>query len=46
MFDAVHRILCAQPVTPGELRVAGILVLVWFVMDLIQWIDWLVGKFQ
>lgn len=45
MFDAIHRILCGQPLSPRELRVAGYLVLAWFVMDLIQWLDWLWGKF-
>lgn len=46
MMDAIHRILCAQPISPQELRIAGLLVLAWFVMDLIQWVDWLWGKFQ
>lgn len=44
-MDALHRILSGQPLTPRELRIAGWLVLVWFAMDLAQWIDWLIGKF-
>lgn len=43
-MDALHRILAGQPLTPRELRIAGVLVLLWFLMDLAQWIDWLWGK--
>jgi len=43
-MDAFHRILTGQPLTPKELRIAGLLVLAWFFMDLIQWLDWLWGK--
>lgn len=43
-MDAIHRILTGQSLTPTELRVAGALVLAWFLMDLVQWIDWLWGK--
>jgi hypothetical protein len=45
-MDAIHRILTGQSLTAKELRIAGILVLLWFLMDLIQWVDWLIGKFQ
>jgi hypothetical protein len=44
-LDTVHRILAGQTVTPRELRIAGWLVVVWFMMDLVQFIDWLWGKF-
>jgi hypothetical protein len=43
-MDFVHRILTGQPLTARELRMAGWLVLAWFLMDLVQWIDWLWGK--
>lgn len=43
-MDAIHRILAGQPLTPKELRIAGLLVLAWFLMDLVQWIDWLMSK--
>jgi hypothetical protein len=43
-MDALHRILAGQPLTSRELRWAGILVIVWFLMDLVQWIDWFIGK--
>jgi hypothetical protein len=43
-MDAFHRILTGQPLTVKELRIAGIIVLVWFLMDLVQWVDWLLSK--
>ena len=43
-MDAVHRVLTGQSLTPRELRFAGLVVLLWFLMDLVQWIDWLWGK--
>jgi hypothetical protein len=43
-MDVIHRILTGQPISPLELRVAGILVLLWFLMDLVQWVDWLWSK--
>lgn len=45
-MDAIHRILTGQPLTPRELRIAGLLVLLWFLMDLVQWLDWLWMKFS
>lgn len=45
-MDALHRILSGQPLTSRELRIAGWIVIVWFLMDLVQWIDWLIGKFH
>lgn len=45
MMDALHRILSGQTVTERELRIGGFLVLLWFLMDLVQWIDWLWSKF-
>lgn len=46
MMDAIHRILSGQPLTPRELRWAGAVVAIWFLMDLVEWLDWLIGKFQ
>lgn len=43
MMDTIHRILTGQPLSL-ELRVAGFLVLLWSLMHLAQWIDWLIGK--
>lgn len=44
MSDALHRILSGQALTPRELKLAGAFVILWFLMDFVQWIDWLVGK--
>lgn len=44
-MDTIHRVLTGQPLSRRELIAAGILVLIWFVMDLVQWLDWLWGKF-
>lgn len=43
-MDRLHRILAGQPVTPLELRIAGIIVLLWFLMDFVQWLDGLWSK--
>jgi hypothetical protein len=43
-MDTIHRILAGQPLTSRELRIAGFLVLLWFVMDTVQWLDWLISK--
>jgi hypothetical protein len=45
-MDAFHRILSGQSLTRRELQIAGAFVLMWFAMDLVQWIDWLWGKFH
>ena len=44
-MDTLHRILAGQPLTPRELRIAGFLVALWFLMDFVQWVDWLLSKF-
>jgi hypothetical protein len=41
MLDYLHRVLTGQTVSPTELRIAGLIVLVWFLMDAIEWSDWL-----
>jgi hypothetical protein len=45
VMDTIHRILTGTPLTHCELRIGGILVMLWFLMDLVQWIDWLWSKF-
>jgi hypothetical protein len=40
MFDFLHRVLSGQTLSPRELRIAGALVLIWFLMDAIEWSDW------
>lgn len=41
----IHRILTGQAITRKELMIGGILVAIWFLMDLAQWVDWLMSKF-
>lgn len=40
-MDAVHRILTGQTSHRWELVVAGVVVLCWFLMDLHQYVSWL-----
>jgi hypothetical protein len=44
-MEALHRILSGQALTTRQLTLAGIFVSVWFLMDLIQFVDWVAGKF-
>lgn len=44
-MEALHRIVSGQALTPRQLTFAGIFVSVWFLMDLIQFVDWILGKF-
>ena len=39
--DYIHRVLTGQTVTPNEQRIAGLIVLIWFLMDAIERSDWL-----
>ena len=41
-----HRIFSGNPEHSRELFFAGMFVLVWFVMDTIEFVDWAVGKFS
>jgi hypothetical protein len=43
-MDWLHRAVSGQPISPKELRIAGTFVIVWFLMDLVQWLDWLREK--
>jgi hypothetical protein len=46
MLDAINRILSGQALTRPQLVGAGVFVAVWFLMDLIQFVDWLWSKFH
>jgi len=46
IMDPVHRILTGQTLSRKELIVGGIIVVIWFAMDVVQWVDWLIGKFR
>lgn len=43
-MDALHRILSGQSVTKRELTWAGVFVIGWFVMDVIQFADFIFEK--
>ena len=44
-MDSLHRILSGQSLTRPQLIGAGIFVGFWFLIDVIQFVDWLWGKF-
>jgi hypothetical protein len=44
MMDFLHRVMSGQSLTRGELIGAGLFVLQWWLMDLIQFIAWLCGR--
>ncbi len=46
MSDTIHRILSGQSLSRKELIGAGIFVMVWFLMDVVQFVDMIVGKFH
>lgn len=41
MMDALHRALTGQTVSKRELVIGGVFILVWFGMDVAQFIGWL-----
>jgi hypothetical protein len=41
-IDRLHRALVGSPISRGELIAGAIFVAVWFLMDLHQYIDWLI----
>ena len=45
-MDTLHRILSGQSLTPRELAWAGRVVIVWLTMDVIQFVDMVVGWFR
>ena len=40
-MDALHKILAGNPDDRRQLVAAGIFVAIWFVMDTIEFVDWL-----
>lgn len=42
-MDALHRIATGQALTPAQLRLGGAFVLIWFLMDVVQFIDMVSG---
>lgn len=46
MSGWLHRVASGTPDTRGQLIAAGVFALIWFVMDAVQWVDWLVLKFR
>lgn len=45
-MDAFHRIVSGQALTRGQLVGAGVFVAIWFLMDVIQFADMVVGWFR
>jgi UDP-N-acetyl-D-mannosaminuronic acid transferase (WecB/TagA/CpsF family) len=43
-MDWLHRAVSGQTISSKELRIAGVFVIVWFLMDFVQWLDWLREK--
>lgn len=44
MSDWFHRAITGQANTRKELLIGGALVVFWFLMDFVQWLDWLWSK--
>ncbi len=44
--DALHRIVTGQALSRKELNYAGFFIATWFMMDLVQWLDWLFEKLR
>ena len=45
MNDAIHKVLSGSPATRDQLICAGLFVGFWFLIDFIEWVDWLIQKF-
>lgn len=45
-LDVLHRVVTGQAENRRELGFAGYFVAAWFLMDLVQWLDWFIGKLQ
>lgn len=43
-INSIHRIVAGSPACRRELIAAGLFACAWFVMDAVQWVDWLVSK--
>lgn len=46
MMEALHRILSGQSLTQQQLVGAGLFVMSWWLMDVIQFVDWLWGRIR
>jgi hypothetical protein len=44
-MDWLHRALGGTPVSATQLRLAGFFAMGWFIMDLVQWLDWAQDEF-
>lgn len=42
-MEVVYRMLSGQSLSPAQLRHAGWFIVFWFVMDVIQFVGWLLG---
>lgn len=42
-MDALHRMLTGQTLSRREIQIAGIFILVWFGMDVVQFVAWIFG---
>ncbi len=45
-METLHRILSGQALTPRQVTLAGCFVLVWFGMDVVMFVDFIVDKFK
>lgn len=43
-MDSLHRVLIGQTVSRRELKIAGVVVILWILIDVIQFSNWLWGK--
>lgn len=43
--DLIFRVVSSAPITPREIRLAGLFALVWFVMDAVWFIGTIIGWF-
>jgi len=43
-MDWLNRIVTGQALTPSQIRWAAGFVIFWFLMDFVQFIDWLIDK--
>jgi hypothetical protein len=39
MLDVLHRVVSGAPITPRELRLAGVFALVWFSVDMFWFVS-------
>ena len=42
--DFLHRVLSGQSLTRAELIGAGVFVIIWFAMDVVQFVGWIIEK--